>query len=229
MINWVIGRWGRAIWARLFDAQVLYFQRLALMLEYTFDMEEGAGKPEHRRDVTCILWHEIAASLRPELLAALRRPHFSVTACNDAYAATGRVLAAHAAIVAGESRAGLVVLVLVDPAELESAPEVIETIQRHAPSVVIWMFESQAGSGPQLRTVRQTDLVPGGVLGPRETAPGEGARGSGEVSGGRAEDERGSGGVRGEGERLLTDEELSMLLDIEPKETPREDNEEDIA
>ncbi|MCX5689173.1 MAG: hypothetical protein NTV94_05190 [Planctomycetota bacterium] len=188
------------------------------------------------RQVTCVVWHTEANALRPELLAALKRPGFSLQTADHAFDAGAMALASQAAAPRGPDQSPLVVLVLVEPVRLEGALELVQMLMRFAPSVVLWQFDP--GDAPhQLRRVRSTDmerwkqaqpqptqvslpevLLPEvslpeikvtqafksgplddvAVLAVPEPKPGEPTR------------------------HVLSDEELSMLLDAEPREMGEE-------
>jgi hypothetical protein len=172
-------------------------------------MPEGEGPPQQQpfgraRSVSCVMWHAPDASLRPELLAALQRPGFVVQACTDPYSAVAHVIQSTSReVMESQSPVDLVVLVLVEPKQLRELHAALAVVQRCVPQAVLWMFDSLAT--PQLRAVRAEDLAMwgAGVAAERPTPErGFGASGSGAAQPGK----------------LLTDEELSMLLDAEPKD-----------
>lgn len=198
--------------------QVLYLQQLVTTNVYTFAMAEGPGNPTPplgaaaRKDVTCILWHAPAASLRSELIAALRRPHFTVRAFSDPFSATAHSLRAHAESV--ESKGGLVVLLLVDPHQLQDVSEVVETMRHAAPGVVLWVFDSS--EGPQLRALKQGELRARPAGGPITPTPEASPQAASIAGTGSTLGDAPRGLTPNSVDRLLTNEELGMLLDIEP-------------
>lgn len=119
-----------------------------------------------------MVWHEHGADLKPELFAALARPGFSVVRCSDEFAAV-----AHVCRAARDGRhiqpPILLILLLVDPLRLRSPVAVVESVARRAPGVVIWMYDLT--SSPQLRTVRASDIAEWrrAELTPKPTAPTE--------------------------------------------------------
>jgi hypothetical protein len=174
-------------------------------------MSQGEGSPPFQapggraRAVACVMWHAPDVVLRPELIAALQRPGFAVQRCADPYSAVAAVLTSSRAVAAGSG--DLVVLVLVEPKHLKELAAAITAVQRAAPQIVMWMFEGQAS--PQLRAVRSEDIE-GWLAASAGDSGGMGGVGSSQASRPFPPDVATG--------KLLTDEELSLLLDAEPKD-----------
>ena len=189
-------------------------------------MPESAGTSRAWSDATCVVWNQSGADLKPALLAGLNRPGFTLLHCDDEFSALAQVCALAREARDSSARSRLIVLLLVEPRELVGVVSVVEAVGRYAPGVAVWMYDSS--SDPQLRTVRAHDLAqwrqmmppqppadapkeppvvevppspPPPTPPPSEHAPltSPAAPPSPAVP------------------RLLTDEELAMLLEIEPK------------
>jgi hypothetical protein len=204
----------RPIWTEM-PTEGFMQQGDSVLAEYDSAMAEGgAASRAPARQVACVIWHKAAAKLRPELLAALNRPGFSLQITDHPIDAVASVLSVSAAAVRAGERKGLVVLVLVEPESLPDALEVSQAMYRYAPAAVLWLFDP-AGS-PQLRAVRSTDIerwraavaetpVPEihVVVQPSSTGVSPASANSGTA----------------ESTKLLSDEDLSMSLDAEPRES----------
>jgi hypothetical protein len=176
----------------------------------------GNGEPRAR----CVLWHGAGADLGA-LESRLRQRGVSVAHAGSSYAALAELCAA------GAPHGTAVSLVMVDPASLGRAAQVVRAAARYAPAAVVWAFEG--GPKPQLRPVTEADLVAwGGVDDAPESdipirpyrnglarspalrltdhSPPEGAQSA------PPPDSDGSGEKPGQSRHILTQEELSMLL-----------------
>lgn len=200
-------------------------QQVTGVHEYNVAMAEGVVSSRGAaRQVTCVVWHQEATALRPELLAALKRPGFSLQTVDHAFDAGAMVLAAQAAAPRGPDQAPLVVLVLVEPLRLDGAFELAQVLMRFAPSVVLWQFDSGDASH-QLRRVRSADMELWNQAQPTEAVLPE-IKVTDAFKSTQAEElpvmavpePKPVEGTR----HVLSDEELSMLLDAEPRETGEE-------
>lgn len=197
-------------------------QQVTGVHEYNTAMAEGVATGRGAaRHVTCVVWHQEATALRPELLAALKRPGFSLQTADHAFDACSLAMAAQAAAPRGPEQAPLVVLVLVEPLRLEGAFELAQVLMRFAPSVVMWQFDP--GDAPhQLRRIRSTDME---LWKQAHPSPPEIALPEIKVTQAfrsvepeplaLVSEPKSSEGTR----HVLSDEELAMLLDAEPRET----------
>lgn len=102
-----------------------------------------------------VVWHARGKPPRPELSAAINRPGFRCVRCEHAWAAFAHVTsrAGDCAPLPGES----MVLLVVEPADLQGLTDVIDMIDRYTPSAKIWAYESAAS--PRLREVAADDLA----------------------------------------------------------------------
>jgi len=119
-------------------------------VKYTPPMHGGAAHPPSR-PARCVLWHPRGEAIPPELEAALRKPSLDVVPCDHDFAALAHLCAPRPA---GEAA----VLLLVEPTLLRGAVDVVTLAERHAPDVVLWVFESSAI--PQIRAGTAADLAP---------------------------------------------------------------------
>lgn len=173
-----------------------------------------------------------------ELLDALRAKHVSVERCADVYDAMAKVVTRERSVRAGDPRQPLVLLAI-EPARIPAADELVAAISAFAPLTSCWRYEP--GHSPALCA-----YAPGARLRPEParaapeparrspTGPdlrlaGDGPEFPPERSGTgapAAADPPGSNAVppldadepddQAAAERLLTDEELAMLLDDRP-------------
>lgn len=205
--------------------------------EYTEAMAEGAasgrGSP---RLVTCVVWRHPDVALRPELLSALKRPGFLLITFDHAFDAFAAVVAGSTTSAQPIDRAPLVVLVIVQPHTLGNAHEMVQVVQRFTPSVVLWQFDP-AEAPHQLRRVRAADVELWRAAGedlqqpadptneptfainfPEVKPTGE----SGTPKAGQTDPASTVQEAKPAPElprHILTDDELAMLLDAEPRET----------
>ncbi len=212
---------------------------------YTQSMPDMAGST-HRpaREARCVVWHERGTELKPELLAALARPGFSVVRCDDEFEAVARVCRfANTDKPTPIGPSAVVILLIVDPRRLAAATSVFESVTRYAPTAAIWMYET--GSSPQLRTVRPQDVFawrrpetasrpiagsPAGKVEEPKIAGQEPRPNDPPVievaQAGMTTPPPPAGTMPDTAElspvqpppRLLTDDELAMLLDVEPRD-----------
>jgi hypothetical protein len=185
-----------------------------VFVEYDSVMAEGGGASRGpARQVACVIWHKSAAKLRPELLAALTRPGFSLQITDHPIDAVAAVLAMTSSAVRAGERRGLVVLVLVEPESLPDALEVSQAMYRYAPAAVLWLFDSSAS--PQLRAVRSTDVERWRAAAAEVSVPEIHVVAQQADTSPLAAQSSGTA----QASKLLSDEDLSMLLDAEPRET----------
>ncbi|MBS0196936.1 MAG: hypothetical protein JSR77_09270 [Planctomycetes bacterium] len=206
------------------------------------DMAGSTHRPA--REARCVVWHERGTELKPELLAALARPGFSVVRCDDEFEAVARVCRfANLEKPTPTGPSAVVILLIVDPRRLAAATTVFESVTRYAPTAAIWMYET--GSTPQLRTVRPQDVfawrrpetpirpVVGPTGGKAEEPKAAIQESAGQeppvieiAQAGMATPPPPVGTIPDAAElspvqpppRLLTDDELAMLLDVEPRD-----------
>lgn len=202
---------------------------------YTDTMPDGAPlSAAPAREARCVAWHERGTDLKPELLAALNRPGFSVVRCDDEFAAV-----AHVCRLARDTRtiqpAPLVILLLVDPEQLRSVVPVVEAVARHAPTASVWMYDLK--SSPQLRTVRSADMAHWRTIvyeapdqhAPEITVLPVSMPQTPAVGGETPTDPTVTESPKivipqpnQSASHILSDEELAMLLDLDPPEKPRD-------
>lgn len=195
-------------------------------------MEEREGlTPWEPPSVDCVVWRAEGTAVRSELVAALRQPGITMTQVTHAFDATA------AALVANRQREALrrrspVVLVLVEPATLDRCVDVVEVLQRFAAGVEYWAFQQVDGMH-RLRVLRPSDVERwkievrvNGVDGQLEAPPHPTIKVMDEFITPRAP---GPSGSDREVEippaidppavpRLLSDEELRMLLEPDSRE-----------
>jgi hypothetical protein len=209
-------------------AQTLGVERV---FGYTHNMPESAGISRAWSDAICVVWNQPGADLKPALFAGLNRPGFTLLHCDDEFSALANVCALAREAQESSARSRLIVLLLVEPRSLSGVVTVVESVGRYAPGVAVWMYDST--SDPQLRTVRahdlaqwRKDLSPERLAEP-QAQPGSPTAGEPPVvevpptSPARTPPPAPS--TAPAGPRLLTDEELAMLLEIEPKPEQKED------
>lgn len=176
----------------------------------------GNGEPRAR----CVLWHRAGVDLGA-LESRLRQRSIGITHAGSPYAALAELCAA------GLPHGTAASLIMVDPASLARAAQVVRAAARYAPAAVVWAFE--AGPRPELRPVTEADLVAwGGVDDPPESdmpvrpyrnglarspalrltdhPPPEGAQSAPPPDSETAEEKP------GQSRHILTQEELAMLL-----------------
>ncbi len=176
----------------------------------------GNGEPRAR----CVLWHNAGADLGA-LESRLRQRGIGVAHAGSPYAALAELCAA------GGSHGTAVSLVMVDPATLGRAAQVVRAAARYAPAAVVWAFE--AGPRPELRPVTEADLAAWGGVddAPESDIPVWPYRNGlarppalrltdhppSEVAPAAPPPDSGAAGEkRGESRHILTQEELAMLL-----------------
>lgn len=120
-------------------------------------MEEREGLPSGEpQSVDCVVWRAEGTLVRSELVAALRQPGISMKQVTHAFEAAAAALAADRVREARRRRSP-VVLVLVEPSTLERCVEVVELLQRFASGVEYWVFQQVDGMH-RLRVLRPSDL-----------------------------------------------------------------------
>lgn len=204
-------------------AQLLGVERV---FGYTHNMPESAGTSRAWSDATCVVWNQSGADLKPALLAGLNRPGFTLLHCDDEFSALAQVCALAREARDSSARSRLIVLLLVEPLELVGVVSVVEAVGRYAPGVAVWMYGSS--SDPQLRTVRAHDLAQWRQMMP-PPSPADVPKEPPVVEVPPTSPARAPASPSAETPvaipapqtpvvpRLLTDEELAMLLEIEPK------------
>ncbi len=140
------------------DAEAFGAQLLArLMGVHSIAMEEREGVPPWEpRSIDCVVWRADGAAVRSELLAALRQPGIHMKQVLHPFDATAAALAANRQREARRRRSP-VVLVLVEPAMLDRCIEVVDVLQRFAAGVEFWAFEQVDGMH-RLRVLRPSDV-----------------------------------------------------------------------
>lgn len=170
--------------------------------------------------------------MRSELVAALRQPGISTTLVSNAFEATAKALAADRSRDQRRVRSP-VVLVLVEPLTLDRCLEVVEVLQRFASGVEYWVFQRMDGMH-RLRVLRPADVerwklevrIAAGNSGSLEPPPRPEIKvmdgfktPPGPALAGPDIPVDGVAGMRGESPaRLLSDEELRMLLEPDSRE-----------
>jgi hypothetical protein len=118
-------------------------------------MEEPSRPGEGAR---CILWCADAAVVPSELLAALGRHGVSASRVPSPYLSLAEVCRHGGS--RGDSppgvRRGTVILVLIEPATLPLAADMIRAVSRYAPRAAVWVYESAVNS--KLRAVVEEDV-----------------------------------------------------------------------
>jgi len=170
--------------------------------------------------------------VRSELVAALRQPGISMKQVTHAFDAAAAALAADRTRELRRRRSP-VVLVLVEPSTLDRCVEVVELLQRFAAGVEYWVFHQVDGMH-RLRVLRPSD-VERWKLEVRIAVPGDGhlgapaqpeikvmeefrtPRGPAPHSPGPSVDGTPATGTPPV-TRLLSDEELRMLLEPDSRE-----------
>lgn len=109
----------------------------------------------------CVLWRPPHIPAPPDLLASLRRRAVAITECADPFSAT-----AHVCRIDREGR-DPVVLLLVSPAELPEAAEVLDVAARYAPHAARWWYDED--ENPRLRQVLPEDVLAWTPRPPRTT------------------------------------------------------------
>jgi hypothetical protein len=166
-----------------------------------------------------VLWHHAGADLGA-LESRLRQRGIGVAHAASPYAALAELCAAYG------SRGTALSLVLVDPASLGRAAQVVRAAARYAPTAVVWAFAG--GPRPELRPVTEADLTAWGgaeetpesdipvrpyrngfarpVLRLTDHPPAEAPPAA------PAPESEAAGGNPEESRHILTQEELAMLL-----------------
>lgn len=108
----------------------------------------------------CVLWRPPHQAAPSDLLASLRRRAVAVTECADPFTAL-----AHICRIDREGR-DPVVLLLVSPADLPEAAEVLDAASRYAPHAARWWYDED--ESPRLKQVAPEDIV---AWTPRRPAP----------------------------------------------------------
>ncbi len=150
-----------------------------------------------------MLWHAHGRKPPPELLSALSRRQLIVRAVDNGFAALAEVC------VLDHRTPGRAILLLVEPTALDEPESVLEAARRYTPGAVLWVYEP--GANKPLR-----ELVEERPVQRQASAPthGHALRLTGEGPG--AVDLEWPDDEEPEMGQILTDEELSMLLD-EPR------------
>jgi hypothetical protein len=115
----------------------------------------GGGEPGGLR---CVLWHAPGAALPDDLLTSLSRRIAHITVCTDSFAAMAEVCALEARRQS-QHPAGPqgTVLLIVHPAMLADAPEVVTELRTYAPGALAWKYD--AGANPRLSAVVESDVA----------------------------------------------------------------------
>jgi hypothetical protein len=133
-------------------------QSLIMPFEYTVIMPERERTVEASgQHVACVVWHRTATKIPSELFVALRRPGVNITFHDcpiDAFVTTLNAMNEFEAI----NRQPLVVLVLIEPAELEHKVHVLKQVRTFAPRVLIWLYQASENEH-RLRVIRPEELA----------------------------------------------------------------------
>jgi len=196
-------------------------------MEAGVTLESGNG----RAPVECVVWRAASAPIPSELLKALERRSIRPRVVTRGLAALAEVCVLRRA--SEDDRPGL--LMLVSPESLPEVWRVIGAVERYGGETRVWMFEP--GANPPLRKVVEQDVERWKPAPAHERGPGpEPKLAVGDSAGpalrlGPSSDEAGPVGVGGDEEMegredalelpggpgsVLTDEELSMLLEGAP-------------
>lgn len=105
-----------------------------------------------------MLWHAPGAALPGELLTSLSRRIAHITVCTDSFAAMAEVCALEARRQSQQSVAPQgTVLLIVQPAMLSDAAEVVTELRTYAPGALAWKYD--AGANPRLSAVVESDVA----------------------------------------------------------------------
>ena len=110
----------------------------------------------------CVLWHHPAAPPPPELIRSFERHGAHITLCTNRFEALAHACTANRPGTRSPTRhasgaAAALLVVLVEPASLTGAAELVRALRRFAPASVAWSYEARAQ--PALRAVSAGDLV----------------------------------------------------------------------
>jgi hypothetical protein len=184
----------------------------------------------------CVLLCPPRMTPETELLDALNRPDLALIRTDNVYVALAELCAAARrevkAMKAGERTEGLILL-LAYPTKLTDPAALVRTAERYAPHASIWLFDP-AGT-PRLRAVRVADVeswaslseprpaanrpAPAPVVPRGQSATPSRNRATEQLSAETSERKVAIGSQDGKDRRaggLLSSEELSMLLAIDP-------------
>lgn len=111
----------------------------------------------------CVLWHAPGAPAPANLLASLQKRHLEVIDCTDPFAATAQLCLLQRRAAARGARAAAAapfILLIVFPASLPDAVDVVRAAERYAPGAVCWLYEigPEGEANPTLRRIVPEDV-----------------------------------------------------------------------
>jgi hypothetical protein len=114
----------------------------------------------HGASARCILWHAPDSAIPEELLESLSRRSVRIAPCTSPFSAVGMACRHEQAARAEQDEGPTpepLVLLLVFPASLPRAPEVVAALKRYAPRAACWCYER--GANQALRAVVESDVT----------------------------------------------------------------------
>lgn len=160
----------------------------------------------------CVLWVPAGQTAPRELIASLERRRLGWTLAHDGYAAMAEML-----LRIGEGGPKSAVLVLVNPTKLDLSGLIADALVRYAGPIALWRFDPAAhpvlaaAQRHELATVfvRTESIEPRPIARPKPSAAPKPTAEPSRKSEADEQDEPTTAS-------LLSDEELSMLLDDRP-------------